>query len=256
MKFDFASFLLELEQYARSMGAKAFGIADLNKLRTKAPDLLKMLPGYYSRAIVSGIRLQKAVLKDIRNEPTPLYFHNYRQINYQLDALALMLADRIQEAGYNALAVPASQIIKKSPMSGHISHKLLGWAAGIGFIGRSTLLVHPDYGTQLRYVSVLTDMPLKAGSPNTGDCGSCKACIPTCPAKAIKEKKEDFNLQACYEKLTEFTRIPFIGQHICGVCVKNCTGKKENKTEASDKNDVPRAKSTVPSAKTEKITGK
>jgi epoxyqueuosine reductase len=231
MKFDSSAFLLDLEQMARSMGAKAFGIADLNKLKTKTPDLFKMLPGYYSRAVVSGIRLQKAVLKDIRNGPTPLYFHNYRQINYQLDALALMIADKIQDAGFNALAVPASQIIKKDPMSGHISHKLLGWAAGIGFIGRNTLLVHPEYGAQLRYVSVLTDMPLKAGSQHNGDCGSCKACIPVCPAKAINEKREDFNLQACYEKLTEFTRLPFIGQHICGVCVKACAGKIKSDTE-------------------------
>ncbi|MDD4869066.1 MAG: hypothetical protein PHR77_00800 [Kiritimatiellae bacterium] len=231
MKFDSSAFLKELEQIARNMGAKAFGIADLNKLKTKTPDLFKMLPGYYSRAIVSGIRLQKAVLKDIQNGPTPLYFHNYRQVNYQLDALALMLADRIQDAGFNALAVPASQIIKKNPMSGHISHKLLGWSAGIGFIGRSTLLVHPEYGAQMRYVSVLTDMPLKAGLQHNGDCGSCKACIFACPAKAIKDKKEDFNLQACYEKLTEFTKLPFIGQHICGVCVKTCVGKIKPDTQ-------------------------
>ena len=58
--------------------------------------------------------------------------------------------------------------------------------------------------------------------------------------KQIKEKKEDFDLQACYAKLTEFTRIPFIGQHICGVCVKTCTGKI--KTDPSDKNQALRAK--------------
>lgn len=225
MKFDSSAFLLELEQLARGMGAKAFGVADLNKLKTRTPDLFKLLPGYYSRAIVCGIRLQKAVLKDIQNKPTPLYFHNYRQANYQLDALALMLADKMQDAGFNALAVPASQIIKKDPMSGHISHKLLGWAAGIGHIGRSTLLVHPEYGAQMRYVTVLTDMPLKAATPYTGNCGTCKACISVCPAKAISDNREDFNLQACYEKLTEFTRIPYVGQHICGVCVKACSGR-------------------------------
>jgi len=224
MKFDSSAFLVDLEQTARSMGVKAFGVADLNKLKTKFPDLLKLLPGYYSRAIVAGIRLQKSVLKDISNAPTPLYFHNYRQLNYQLDTLALILAEKIQDAGFNALAVPASQIIKKEPMSGHISHKLLGWAAGIGHIGRNTLLVHPEYGAQMRYVSILTDMPLNAGTPHAGDCGQCKACISVCPAMAISEKKEDFNLKACYDKLTEFTRLPFIGQHICGVCVKACAG--------------------------------
>ena len=231
MKFDSSAFLNELEQTAFSMGAKVFGIADLNKLKEQKPDLLNLLPGYYSRAIVSGIRLQKAVLKDIQTAPTPLYFHNYRQVNYQLDALALMLADKIQDAGFNALAVAASQIVKKEPMSGHISHKLLGWAAGLGFIGRSNLLVNPKFGAQMRYVSVLTDMPLKAGKPHNGNCGSCKACIPACPAKAIKESKDDFNLRACYEKLSEFTRIPFVGQHICGVCVKACSGNSKPDAE-------------------------
>jgi epoxyqueuosine reductase QueG len=225
MKFDSTAFLKDLEKNAREMGAKAFGVADLNKLKEEIPDLLNQVPGYYGRAIVSGIRLQKAVLKDISNQPTPLYFHNYRQVNYQLDCLALMLSDKIQDAGFNALAVPASQIIGKDPMRGHISHKLLGKAAGIGFLGRNTLLVHPVYGAQLRYVSVLTDMPLKAGTAHKGDCGTCMACVAVCPAKAIKEKREDFNLKACYEKLTEFTKLPFIGQHICGVCVKACAGR-------------------------------
>lgn len=225
MNLDYSVFRKELEQTAESMGAKAFGIADLNELQTRTADLMSLLPGSYQRAIVVGFRLQKTVLQDIRNAPTPLYFHNYRQANYQLDALALMLADKIQDAGYRALSVPASQIIKKEPMSGHISHKLLGWAAGIGFIGRNTLLVHPKYGAQMRYVSVLTDMPLEAGTPHGGSCGTCRACIPVCPAAAINETRNEFNLKACYDKLTEFTRIPFVGQHICGVCVKACEGQ-------------------------------
>ena len=110
-------------------------------------------------------------------------------------------------------------------MSGHISHKFLGWAAGIGFIGRCTLLVHPEYGARMRYVSVLTDMALGADTPYVGECGLCRACIEVCPAGAVKEKREDFDLEACYKELAEFTKIPFIGQHICGVCVKACAGK-------------------------------
>lgn len=225
MKVDLNILQRELEATARDVGAKAFGIADLDRLKQQIPDLLKFVPSDYSRAVVFGMRLQKAVLEDIVDRPTPLYFHNYRQLNYQLDRAALVIADRIQEAGFRVLAVPASQIIQNEPMSGHISHKLLGQAAGIGFIGRSTLLVHPKHGAQMRYVSVLTDMPLKPDFPFVGDCGSCKACIKVCPAGAIKERREDFDLDACYRKLTEFTRIPFIGQHICGVCVKACKGR-------------------------------
>jgi epoxyqueuosine reductase QueG len=164
------------------------------------------------------------VLESISDQPTPLYFHHYRQANYQLDRAAFAVADRLQDAGCRALAIPASQIIRSRPMSGHVSHKLLGWAAGLGFIGRCTLLVHPQFGAQMRYVSVLTDAPLAAGRPSEGDCGACRACVPVCPAGAIKEKREEFDLEACYRKLTEFTRLPFIGQHICGVCVKACSG--------------------------------
>jgi epoxyqueuosine reductase QueG len=218
-------FRQDLETLAREMGARAFGVADLDSLRKKIPGLLKLVGDDYSRAVVFGIRLQQAALESVTDKPTPIYFHNYRQVNYQLDGTACLVADKIQDAGHRALAVPASQIIRKDPMTGHISHKLLGWAAGIGFIGRNTLLVHPLYGAQMRYVSVLTDMPLAPDRPHTGDCGTCRACVEVCPARAIGGRREDFDLEACYEKLTEFTRMPFIGQHICGVCVKACDGK-------------------------------
>ena len=202
-----------------------FGIADLDALKSRVPDLLGRIPGDFTRAVVMGIRLLRAVLDDIADRPTPLYLHHYRQVNYQLDRAAFLAADRIQQEGSRALAIPASQVVAHNPMLGHISHKLLGWAAGLGHIGRCTLLVHPAYGAQVRYVSVLTDLPLPADAPRAGDCGDCRACAPVCPAGAIHDSKDDFDLPACYRRLTEFSRLPFIGHHICGVCVKACAGR-------------------------------
>lgn len=218
--------LSELTSYALGMGARAFGVADLEKLKNEHVELLAGIPGDYSAAVVIGISLQKSVLEGIEKEPTPLYFHNYRQVNYQLDRVALMIADMLQEQGFAALAVPASQIVSRDPMRGHVSHRLLGCAAGLGFIGRSGLLVHPEYGAQMRYVSVLTDAPLQVDEPLSLDCGNCRRCVAKCPAGAISETVDDFDLDACYAKLTEFTRLPFIGQHICGVCVKHCGGAR------------------------------
>lgn len=215
-----------LQEFAAEGGVKAFGIADIDKLKKDIPSLLEHITGDYSHAVVIGIRVQRAVLEDIVDRPTPLYFHHYRQLNFSLDRIALQVAGMIQDAGFRALPVPASQTITREPMKGHISHRLLGWAAGIGFIGRSTLLVHPQYGAQMRYASVLTDMVLPVGECHTESCGSCRACIEACPASAIKEESSDFDLDKCYTKLTEFTKLPFVGQHICGVCVKTCPGKK------------------------------
>ena len=43
---------------------------------------------------------------------------------------------------------------------GHISHKHIAVAAGLGWIGRNNLLVHPRHGGRLRLNTVLTDMEL------------------------------------------------------------------------------------------------
>lgn len=223
-----------LSAAAEEYGAKAFGTADLELLLDKYPQALEETGTGFTRAVVAGLRLQDSALRTVYDKPTPLYFHNYRQTNYQLDRMAWCLADIIQDEGFSALAVPASQIIRRDPMRGHVSHKELGRLAGIGFIGRNNLLVHPVHGAQMRYVSVLTDAPLAAGRPLEGaGCGACRACVEACPAGAIGETFRDFDLEACYGKLNEFTRLRFIGQHVCGVCVKACghryNGRKDER---------------------------
>ena len=200
----------------------AFGVADLAGIRERHPGVFASLPDGFSRAVVMGYRLQDASLAGITDRPTPLYFHHYRQANFHLDRTALAVADGLIEAGWEALAVPASQVVSRDPMRGMVSHRVLGYEAGLGWIGRSTLLVNPRYGARLRYVSVLTDAPIPADRPGTGGCGSCRACARACPAGAIGEASRDYRLDLCYAKLTEFTKIPFVGQHICGVCVKSC----------------------------------
>ena len=220
----------EIVSVARGHSMAVWGVADLTLLSQKKPDILSEVgrgagsPDAFTRAIVMGVRLQHAVVEGLADGPTLLYFHLYRQANYQLDRAAFELADVVQKAGYAAAAIPASQVIGRNPMRGHLSHKLLGWAAGIGWIGRSSLLVHPEYGAGVRYVSVLTDAPLAAGTPHGGSCGECRRCAALCPAHAIHDSFRDFDLDACYEKLCEFSRMPGIGQHICGLCVKACMG--------------------------------
>jgi len=103
---------------------------------------------------------------------------------------------------------------------------MIGKLAGLGWIGRNNLLVNPQLGSRYRLVTILTDMPLVNDEALNRDCGKCMACLKTCPAKAIKENKEDFDHWACLDKLKEFRRQGVVGQHICGVCVKACKGPK------------------------------
>ena len=212
----------QLQSLAGARFMYVFGVADLDVVRRAEPDALSPVPGNWTRAVVFGMPLQDAVLESLVDRPTPLYFHLYRQVNYQLDSVALESAALIQHAGYGAIPIAASQLIAHDPMRGHVSHRLLGWAAGLGWWGRNNLLVNPAHGSRVRYVSILTDAPLEPDRPIERDCGTCVACLRACPAEAIKGRREEFRLDLCYAKLCEFARIPFVGQHICGLCVKAC----------------------------------
>ena len=213
-----------LRSYADELGFSLFGVADIVSIRDTFL-LSDEIRRRFSRAVVLAKRLIDGVLEDIQDQPTPLYFHHYRQLNFFLDRGALLLASRIQDLGFEALPIAASQILDRENQRAHVPHKALGRLAGLGWIGRNNLLVHPDLGSRIRLVSVLTDMPLPVDTPLADSCGECRACIAVCPAGAIGERREDFDHRRCYEKLDEFRRKHIVSQHICGVCVKACRGR-------------------------------
>ncbi|MCD6309279.1 MAG: epoxyqueuosine reductase [Candidatus Eremiobacteraeota bacterium] len=178
-------------------------------------------------ALVFGFPLSRAVFNTLTDGPNQLYFHHYRQANYLLDRVALRLSYELEKFGYNAVPVGASQTLDWKNQKGHLSHKDLAVKAGLGWKGRNNLLVHPEYGSRLRLVTILTDLPWKekVHSP-AGSCNGCFACIDICPAGAIKENPEDFDHIACFEMLKEFKRQGRAGQYICGLCIKVCQGKR------------------------------
>jgi len=118
----------------------------------------------------------------------------------------------------------ASQMIDWQRQLGHISHKHVAVAAGLGWIGRNNLLVHPQFGCRVRYNTVLTYMVLVPDGPMAIGCGDCRACVASCPASAIRDEQADFDHQGCYEMLQVFKNKRNLGHHICGLCVRACEG--------------------------------
>ncbi len=212
-----------LKKLAFEQRISVFGVADVTGIR-KDFLLEEKTRKKFDRALSMGKRLLDPIIDDIKDRPTPLYFHHYRQLNFFLDRAAFLVSSFIQEQGFEALPIPASQTIDWKNQKGHLSHKKIGNLAGLGWMGRNNLLVHPRLGARFRLVTVLTDMPLEADRPLEEDCGECKECLKVCPARAIKGRREDFDHWACFEKLKEFKKMDLIGQHICGVCVKACSG--------------------------------
>ncbi len=95
---------------------------------------------------------------------------------YPMEMATMRLADEMGRMGYRVYGHPKN-----------ISRKILGRLAGFGPWGKSSLIIHPEYGPRMRLAAFLTDAVLDYDRPAEGDpCGDCTACIDACPTGAIE----------------------------------------------------------------------
>lgn len=230
----------ELKRFSKTIGADLFGVADLNLYDLKKSSMVSFdLIKKYHYAICLGKKLNNEIIDKLEKCPTPEYADHYREVNKFLDEIALKVREWIENKGYHAHIIPASKLIDNKKLEGEVSHKAIARLAGIGWQGKSLLIVNPDCGPRHRLVTILTDMPLVADKPLKNRCGSCTECKDNCPANAIKgvptkdfynEREEALNLKGCYDKLCQFKMMDGIDATVCGICVKVCPwGRKSDK---------------------------
>lgn len=82
-----------------------------------------------------------------------------------------------------------SNIAKGFSDSAPIIEKALAAKAGLGWIGKNTLLIHPKFGTFTLLSGVLTTLEIPAPPPTIRRprCGSCQRCLDNCPTGALCE---------------------------------------------------------------------
>jgi epoxyqueuosine reductase len=164
-----------------------------------------------------------------------LYRHNtYDVVNQLLDQIGVRVANVLQRAGHSAFPVPASRRTDDDHICGIFSQKLAAHLAGLGWIGKSCLLITPDHGPRVRWVSILTDAPLlPTGSPVEQQCGACTACMDICPQHAFtgrpfhrnEPRDARFDAAACDRYFREMEKKKSVA--VCGLCLYVCPhGKK------------------------------
>ncbi len=215
----------EIEELALREGAARVGAAKIDQALQRYLNLSPEESQDWPFAISIVLRLSRAVLDSLKNGPTPLYKWHYKQANAQLDRIAFAVSNKIQQLGYRAMPIAASQILDWKKQDAHLSHRHFAVAAGLGWLGRNNLLVTPEFGAQVRLTTVLTNLPLLVPEkPIPFSCGKCRRCVEACPVEALGDAPQDFDFDLCFSLLDFFSRKRGLGVMICGLCVKACPG--------------------------------
>ncbi len=217
---------IQLKTLASEWGADLIGFCALDASPVKEMPQL-------TYAISIAVKLSDAVLQTINNAPSFVYFQHYRTANALLDNIAFRLTQAIENMGYLALPVAASQSLGKyNPYRGVVAHKTIAALSGLGYVGKSGLFLTEKYGSKVRFATILTSMPLVHELPIIENgCGDCNICQRACPAGAIygtlptKDGERNFDAEKCSHYMKE--HFQDIGRgSVCGICIKVCPKNK------------------------------
>lgn len=233
----------QLEQFSLDEGADFFGVADLTQVKDS-----ELIPGrqylqIYPRAVALGITLMHDLVDALpRHLQEPEVAINYRHhaydvVNLRLNDLASRVAGILQKKGFHTMPIASSHRVDEARFWPAFSHKFTANRAGLGWIGRNCLLITPEAGPRVRWITILTHAPLRAEKePLPNGCGECHACVDICPVHAItgrlfnenEAREMRLSPEACDQYIREMEKVT--GKSVCGMCLYACPhGRKASR---------------------------
>jgi epoxyqueuosine reductase len=181
---------IDIKSYAKSIGADLCGIASVDRFGD-APegfhptDILQSTKS----VIVIACRVPAGSL-DLSKTPSPYYAAEHIALA-KISQIVLSMTLTLEDKGFEAIIIPSGPYdywdAEKMEGKGILSLKHLAEKAGLGFIGRNTLLCNPRYGNLIRLEAIVTDADFNPDKPMDGNLchDTCRLCEESCPVGAI-----------------------------------------------------------------------
>ncbi len=151
-------------------------------------------------------------------------YHDYHDVIPEM-------ASRLMEAvGINEfrVCVDSSPVLERS----------LAVRAGLGWIGKSSMFIHPRFGSAVLLCEIFLREMICPDPPYTEEhCGTCRRCLDACPANCIDAETRTIRAEECAAYLTIEHKTDFdssqrgsIGRNVfgCDICIKACPWNHRN----------------------------
>ena len=172
----------EIKDYALSHGAELVGVL--------SPMSIDVMPKYWV-----GWQVQQESKKTTDYMDTPmsvivLGYHAFDDIH----EAQIAHNGKIEYPIYERMRLYTRRVMRQLEEKGYrcviypfnLSQKRMAQLAGLGSMGKSSLIINPVYGPWIRLQSILTDAPLVPDQEDTREpCGECTKCIDACPTRAL-----------------------------------------------------------------------
>ena len=153
----------------------------------------------------------------LSNYVTAQDYHNYLQD--KLEKLAAEIQRKVDQNFNYKIFVDTAPFLERA----------LAKRAGIGFIGKNSMLINPELGSYLFLGELFTDLEIEKDEPLELDCGQCQICLQNCEGGALKDEYL-LDGEVCISYLTQKkgilskSEVNKIGTHIwgCDACQTKC----------------------------------
>ena len=209
----------EIRELFLSRGADLCGFASLDRFH-EAPE------GFHPKDVLPtcrtvnsfGCRFPAGTLACRSDIPYTLVRNT---ITPKMDRIALECCVELEKQGILAVPVPTNEARydeKTGRSRSIVSQKHAAQAAGLGTIGRHSLLITPEYGSMIWLGCVLTEAELEPDPLKQPQCNDCNLCVEACPVHALENV--EMNQQICWN--SAFGEKEGIWQISCHACRDVC----------------------------------